>query len=388
MVDYQNSYVVMGGIASGKSSISKVLAKKVNLPIIKVEDYKHLPSLDELNKMKENKDYSKYDPIKLDDMIKFRSEHPEFKSYEELGYNPAIRKELMDKYGEMADLMYKKQFENMIFKELCETLEGKYVFDTSTTLPLHFSVEFGKIKKQIIEREPDAIKKYIINEEMLNYEASTTLLKKFKNSWYAKLPADNTKWNETAKLPTNIKHNQLFSDADGYSVCSKKVIDTEKLYENGNISENLITKEVDNIFAQEEKKKKEAEKKKTKEAIEKLKKPKKRTFWQKLGRFFSIMMGFGIIQIIAEKRKIKKYEKKLAELDAKETAKDGESTEQEESKIENVTQEEIDKAQEDVKEAVEEQEEKEEQEKEEQEEKEDEEEKEKQDEEEGYQPGA
>lgn len=256
MVNYNDSYCIIGAKSSGKSALANNLAKKLSSNgrsylKISLDDFKHLPSLEELNNMKKNKDFSKYKEDKLNELISLRTKFPNVKNFEQLGYSAELENNLKQQIGPSAVDLYNKQFENMLFKELCDALNSQpdntpVILDASSTLPVDFLNKIPNMKEQIKSTFPDTYQDYIKDETMLDNKVTEEAIRKFSNVWYAKMPADESKRNNDAKKPENIEINKKLTSGTEYESLATRTIDTEKFSDGSGIfKDENITKEVE-----------------------------------------------------------------------------------------------------------------------------------------------
>lgn len=237
MVNFEKSIVLIGGVGAGKSTISNVMARKKDVPVISIDAFRRLPKLDVLEARLNDPNFPDKEAIKRD--IKLRKQFPTIKSYEDFGYDAEFSKQMQEKYGPIGWHFYEKQFENLLMEHIFETLDGEYIFDTGGGATVSLDKDYELIKAKLSE---DELKKFP-HMDQIGFDKTKQILKKFSRICYVKLPQDKAKWGERAKQ--SERDNDMFLSTGQYEQLATDSIEMDGIYENGSINSELLEEKVD-----------------------------------------------------------------------------------------------------------------------------------------------
>ncbi len=237
MVNFEKSIVLIGGVGAGKSTISNVMARKKDVPVISIDAFRRLPKLDVLEARLNDPNFPDKEAIKRD--ILLRKQFPTIKSYEDFGYDAEFSKQMQEKYGPIGWHFYEKQFENLLMEHIFETLEGEYIFDTGGGATVSLDKDYELLRAKMSEEE---LKKFPYMDK-IGFDKTKQILKKFSRVCYVKLPHDKAMWGERAKQAE--RDNDMFLSTGQYEQLATDSIEMEGIYENGSINSELLEKKVD-----------------------------------------------------------------------------------------------------------------------------------------------
>ncbi|MBQ8425871.1 MAG: ATP-binding protein [Clostridia bacterium] len=325
MIDYNNSYCIIGSASSGKSALANNLLNELkssgkNVERITLEDFKNMPTMDELIKMQTENDFTKFSQQEVTRFMGIRTKFPNVRNFAELGYTIENEQKLNAAFGKAAVDLYNKQFENMLFEDLCKAFEAEVqeqesayavILDTTSTLPVDFSKQVPNLKEQIKEKFPDTYTDFIKDEKYLDNQITNAAIKKFKNVWHTKLPTDERFLNEDAKKKAAF--NKKLESFGEYETLATTTIDTKNFMLSGKYSDSEIQSQIKEAMktkevaepTEEESKKPKNEKKEgmSNEELKNIrKKYKKPSFLRKALTFIGdYMFGFIIPKTIFKK---------------------------------------------------------------------------------------
>ena len=249
-MDLENSICLIGPIGVGKSLFAESLSKKSHIPVISMDDFKHLPKLNELEKWRRDLStcpyhYSEY---KVNKLFELRQKYKKKKNYADFGYSQEVEKDLVNSYGTGARDFYNKQFENMLLEEMKQKIEGKVIFEISAGVPINFDEDFNAIKNQMLEREPEKFEKYFPNSNYIGSEQTEKLFSDLKNKLYLQLPKNEKNYGN-ASIREKGTNTRLINTKQ-YEKLSTVKVSTDNFFEQKKINKSEIDKSAELIYSQ------------------------------------------------------------------------------------------------------------------------------------------
>lgn len=267
MIDFKNSYVIIGGVGAGKSLISRHLQEKVDLPVITTDLLRHCPkTLEEINsRLKnteneiieiQNKLNSCTNPAqskKLEELLAekkndcwvlyeqrfYREKMPDLPNYHNYGYNGDVSNYLRKNFGMVAWHYYQKQFEQLLLEDICKHYNGPAILDMGGGMAISLDQDYLQLHNKFKVLAPTLYAKYFTRLDKIGFDRIQNVMQNFNNVIYLKLPEDYSNHGTRAM---HDKLNPLFISSHQFDELATKIIDVSNLFNNNQINMNELNK--------------------------------------------------------------------------------------------------------------------------------------------------
>jgi len=278
MIDYNNSFVMVGPAGVGKSVVSRELSKKTGLPVINFDILRGCPrTTEEIDsrittiknqiKMidmeidKDSNDAVRFSLIKKRESLqneiwvneerrKLRELMPNLPNYDDFGYSGDVSEFLRSKFGDVAWHYYQKQYEQLLLEGVCEHFNGPAILDLGGGLPISLDSEYDKLRETFLELSPELYYKHFNHLDKIGFDKVKSVIDRFDNVTYLKLPQDYSRHGTRA---SKDKLNQLFIASGNFETLATNIVPVDNLFvqdENNNPKLNIEGLEsiVDNVI--------------------------------------------------------------------------------------------------------------------------------------------
>ena len=221
---YDKCIVIVGPIGSGKSITSREIARKLNIPYITSDFYRHLPHLDQLqDALSREVDLGKRKKLVFD--IKKREKMPNLPNYEDMGFNGDVSNYCRDHFGLVAWHFYQKQFEIKLLKAITEQIKEPCVIDLGGGMPICLDDQYKTLSVMFMMKNKELFKKYF-DMKNVSFKTIKKTLAPFKNVVELQLPANYKAIMEKAGRDGL---NDVFIESGQYHKVAKRSISTASL---------------------------------------------------------------------------------------------------------------------------------------------------------------
>ena len=259
---YNNSYVLIGPMGSGKTLISSRLGENLSMPVLTLDMMCHCPhTIDELLREREqlendkvllkrerdlcvdmetfNNLSRKIDTIENDiwvcnKRIEMRKVLPNLPNFRDLGFKGEVADYLDKNFGGSARLFYRKQFETKMLQALVEQLPCPCVIDMGGTMAVAMEEDYEQLAQKF---EALDAKLFLENFDLdsCKFENIKQVLQPFKHVVALSLPAD---YKQTMGRAAQDSYNEKFIKSRQYEYLATQTIDVSNL-----IQENKVNQE-------------------------------------------------------------------------------------------------------------------------------------------------
>lgn len=216
----EKSIILNGPIGSGKSLLSRILAKKLGYPVISADAFRHLPS----KKYFQNKAFEDLNEEEKA-FYRLRKLLPNVPNYSEMGFNQNIDEIIYKNFGIVAWHFYQKQFETKLLSEIFSQLQTPSIIDLGGGMGISLDRDYEYLKDKAFELSPESFDKYFPMKEYIGFRKIQDLLEKFKNVIYLELPNNYQDYMDKA---CNIL-NPIFMSTKQYKMTATQTISVKNL---------------------------------------------------------------------------------------------------------------------------------------------------------------
>ena len=273
---FNDSYVLIGPMGSGKTLISGRLGEKMDMPVLTLDMLCHCPhKIEDLEiereNLKQNQLSLKYERDlcvsreEFDDLsrqinniendiwvcnrrIAMRKILPNLPNFRDLGFKGEIADYLDQNFGENARLFYRKQFEIKMLQSLVEQLPCPCVIDMGGTMTVALEDEYREMANYF-----QSLNEQLYNEnfdlKVCTFDNIKQILQPFKNIIALQLPAN---YEQTASRAAQDRNNQKYIASGQYESLATKTIDVSGLVQSGEINREKLHNILNEITSQKQ----------------------------------------------------------------------------------------------------------------------------------------
>lgn len=216
----EKSIILNGPIGSGKSLLSRILAKKLGYPVISTDAFRHLPS----KKYFQNKAIEDLNEEEKA-FYRLRQLLPNVPNYSEMGFNQKVDEIIYKNFGIVAWHFYQKQFETKLLSEIFSQLQTPSIIDLGGGMGISLDRDYEYLKDKAFELSPESFDKYFPLKEYIGFSKIKKLLGAFKNVVYLELPNNYHDYMDKAR---NIL-NPIFLSTNQYKMTATQSVSVKNL---------------------------------------------------------------------------------------------------------------------------------------------------------------
>ena len=216
----EKSIILNGPIGSGKSLLSRILAKKLGYPVISTDAFRHLPS----KKYFQNKAIEDLNEEEKA-FYRLRQLLPNVPNYSEMGFNQKVDEIIYKNFGIVAWHFYQKQFETKLLSEIFSQLQPPSIIDLGGGMGISLDRDYEYLKDKAFELSPESFDKYFPLKEYIGFSKIKKLLGAFKNVVYLELPNNYHDYMDKAR---NIL-NPIFLSTNQYKMTATQSVSVKNL---------------------------------------------------------------------------------------------------------------------------------------------------------------
>lgn len=216
----EKSIILNGPIGSGKSLLSRILAKKLGYPVISTDAFRHLPS----KKYFQNKAIEDLNEEEKA-FYRLRQLLPNVPNYSEMGFNQKVDEIIYKNFGIVAWHFYQKQFETKLLSEIFSQLQTPSIIDLGGGMGISLDRDYEYLKDKAFELSPESFDKYFPLKEYIGFSKIKKLLGDFKNVVYLELPNNYHAYMEKA---CNVL-NPIFLSTKQYKMTATQSVSVKNL---------------------------------------------------------------------------------------------------------------------------------------------------------------
>lgn len=216
----EKSIILNGPIGSGKSLLSRILAKKLGYPVISTDAFRHLPS----KKYFQNKAFEDLNEEEKA-FYRLRQLLPNVANYSEMGFNQKVDEIIYKNFGIVAWHFYQKQFETKLLSEIFSQLQTPSIIDLGGGMGISLDRDYEYLKDKAFELSPESFDKYFPMKEYIGFSKIKKLLGDFKNVVYLELPNNYHDYMEKAR---NVL-NPIFMSTKQYKMTATQSVSVKNL---------------------------------------------------------------------------------------------------------------------------------------------------------------
>ncbi len=217
---FEKSIILNGPIGSGKSLLSRILAKKLGYPVISTDAFRHLPS----KKYFQNKAFEDLNEEEKA-FYRLRQLLPNVANYSEMGFNQKVDEIIYKNFGIVAWHFYQKQFETKLLSEIFSQLQTPSIIDLGGGMGISLDRDYEYLKDKAFELSPESFDKYFPMKEYIGFSKIKKLLGDFKNVVYLELPNNYHDYMEKAR---NVL-NPIFMSTKQYKMTATQSVSVKNL---------------------------------------------------------------------------------------------------------------------------------------------------------------
>lgn len=217
---FEKSIILNGPIGSGKSLLSRILARKLGYPVISTDAFRHLPS----KKYFQNKAFEDLNEEEKA-FYRLRQLLPNVPNYSEMGFNQKVDEIIYKNFGIVAWHFYQKQFETKLLSEIFSQLQTPSIIDLGGGMGISLDRDYEYLKDKVFELSPESFDKYFPLKEYIGFSKIKKLLGDFKNVVYLELPNNYHDYMEKAR---NVL-NPIFMSTKQYKMTATQSVSVKNL---------------------------------------------------------------------------------------------------------------------------------------------------------------
>ena len=217
----EKSIILNGPIGSGKSLLSRILARKLGYHVISTDSFRHLPSK-KYFQSKSFEDLTEQDKTSL----QLRQHLPNLPNYQELGFNPQTSEMIMRRFGAVAWHFYQKQFETKLLSEMFSQLQTPSIIDLGGGMGISLDRDYKYLEEKARAINPNLFNECFPLKNYIGFDKIKKLLGQFKNVVYLKLPNN---YSENMKKASQDKLNPIFLSTGQYQETATQTISVQNL---------------------------------------------------------------------------------------------------------------------------------------------------------------
>lgn len=271
---YNDSYILIGPMGSGKTLISSSLGKKLDMPVITLDMMCHCPhSIEEIEKEHKKLKNDKISAEKERELCTNREEYnhltreinslendiwvcekraamrkllPNLPNFHDLGFKGEVADYLDKNFGGSARLFYRKQFENKMLQSLIEQLPCPCVIDMGGTMSVAMEDEYQQFAQKFEQLDKNL---FYQNFDLNNsrFDIIEQALKPFKHVVALSLPTD---YKQATDRAAQDPYNEKFIQSGQYERLATQIIDVSHLVQDNKINREKLYEIVNTISSQ------------------------------------------------------------------------------------------------------------------------------------------
>ncbi len=245
-MDKKDSIIMIGSSGSGVQQVSSRLKDIKKKPVIDFESFENLPTLEDLTRRSESA--SGVEQGVLAAMLELRKMAPGVKNLTELGFDAKVYDKIQEKHGAEAARLYKKQFQVMLLKEVCEQFNGACILQLPDSLVITNDAQNQEIISKVKAGEDaEFVSKNFPHIESATFAKIKETLAEFANVTYMKLPAEIEQWNETANR--GDKQAKVAAMQSGqFEQLATRTIETSSILNGNEFDAEAIDKKIETVL--------------------------------------------------------------------------------------------------------------------------------------------